>query len=142
MFGFGKPKVITSVNHFDSLIAPSMTIAGPVGFDGTLKIAGRVEGNITGADGGKSKTTVMVEKGGCVTGDIVADTVIIHGEVCGNISANSVCLASTAKLPSNAQIITYNVLQIDPGAMIRDTKIKAKSGFDLLEKAEQAEKKE
>lgn len=58
---------------------------GGVRFKGTLTVDGTVEGDIASPEG--SGATLVVNQNAVVTGDIVADSVLISGKVTGNIKA-------------------------------------------------------
>lgn len=117
MFGKKEPKIVTSINHFDSLISAETSVDGPIVFKGSLKICGTVNGNILALRG---STTVLIEKGANVSGCISADVVIVSGEVNGNIEGTSVYLTETANVNGSATI-KYKVIQIDPGAKVAGT---------------------
>lgn len=119
MFGKKAAKIVTSVNHFDSLISAKTSVAGPIVFEGSLKICGSVTGNIRYGNE-KASTTVLVEDGAEVVGNIEADTIIISGKVNGNIEGKSVYLTATAKIQGKSTI-RYHVLQIDAGAQAAGT---------------------
>ncbi len=113
MFGLFKKSVPTAVNNFSSLIGNGV-IVGEISANGSIRIDG-VSGSVI-RHGGK-EVTVVVSKTGIVTGDIVADIVIIEGRVDGNIKAKQVCFHSTANL-SAGKSIEYDTLQVNPGAWI------------------------
>jgi cytoskeletal protein CcmA (bactofilin family) len=113
-------KIVTSIAHFDSLIAPKMTASGPLVFEGSLKVCGGVQGAITARIENSSDNTVLVEKGANVVGNILADVVIVSGSVEGNIEGTSVYLTESAVIKGNATI-KYKVIQIDPGAKVAGT---------------------
>jgi len=122
-----KVKLVSTINHFDSLIATKTSVFGPIDFSGSLKISGSVIGDITGKDIDKnSPTTVDIEFPGGVTGNIEADNVIISGTVNGNISAKSVCISGNAEL-SEGCTITYDILKIEPGATVHGHLVKRKT---------------
>jgi cytoskeletal protein CcmA (bactofilin family) len=58
---------------------------GAVHFRGTLTVDGSVMGDVTSPEG--SGATLVVNQNATVTGDIVADSVLISGKVTGNIKA-------------------------------------------------------
>jgi cytoskeletal protein CcmA (bactofilin family) len=72
-----------------SSISAGMSIVGKVVSDGTVKIFGRVEGELHAA-------TVMIADGAQVEGDLVAEDLTIGGRVKGIIHANRVRLNGTA----------------------------------------------
>lgn len=66
-----------------SIIGPGMSIVGDVVTDGTVRVEGRIEGTIRA---GKS---VIVGKGGEITGDVLTQDAIIGGRVRGTVVAES-----------------------------------------------------
>lgn len=58
---------------------------GAIRFSGTLRIDGKVEGNVTSAPG--SGSVLVVHQQAIVQGDIVSDSVLISGEVEGTVRA-------------------------------------------------------
>ena len=72
-----------------SSISAGITIAGKITGKGTVRISGRVEGGI-------QVSTVQINDGAQVEGDIVAEEVTIGGRVKGTIRANRVKLSSSA----------------------------------------------
>jgi cytoskeletal protein CcmA (bactofilin family) len=72
-----------------SSISAGMTIAGKINSDGTVKVFGRIEGEL-------HASTVLISEGAQVEGDIVAEELTIGGRVKGTMHANRVKLTSTA----------------------------------------------
>ena len=72
-----------------STISSDMTIVGKITGDGTLRIFGRVEGDLR-------VTTVLISAGADVEGNLVAEEITIGGHVKGTIRASRVTLESTA----------------------------------------------
>lgn len=72
-----------------STISSDMTIVGKITGDGTVKVFGRVEGELRA-------TTILISDGAHVEGEIAAEDVTIGGSVKGTIHANRVKLNSTA----------------------------------------------
>ena len=64
-----------------SIFDAQMRVRGDVETDGTLRVDGRLEGNIRGAD------MVVVATGASIVGDVSAREVIIGGTVTGNVTA-------------------------------------------------------
>lgn len=121
MFFGQKPlAVVASTNHVDTLISASTEINGNISFEGSIKIAGTVQGSVKpkGVDSkNKNSDIVTIESGATVNGDIHGDSVIINSIVNGNIVANSVYLGAKAKITGD-YAINYKVLQIEPGALL------------------------
>lgn len=76
-----------------SVVAPGMTILGDVTCDGTVRVEGKIEGSI------KATKSVVVGKGGRITGDIETQDVVVAGTVIGTVSgASRVELQETCKI--------------------------------------------
>jgi cytoskeletal protein CcmA (bactofilin family) len=67
----------------ESLIAADVTIEGKIEGAGHVRIAGRFKGDVN------VEGNVTIEQGAHVTGQIAAATIIVSGEVHGNIHASS-----------------------------------------------------
>jgi cytoskeletal protein CcmA (bactofilin family) len=67
----------------ESLIAPDVTIEGKIEGSGHIRIAGRFKGDV------KVEGNVTIESGAHVTGQLHANTVVVSGEVQGNIDASA-----------------------------------------------------
>jgi cytoskeletal protein CcmA (bactofilin family) len=72
-----------SANAKESLIAADVTIEGKIEGAGHIRIAGRFKGDVN------VEGNVTIEHGAHVTGQVHANTVIVSGEVNGNIDATS-----------------------------------------------------
>lgn len=72
-----------------SIISSDMTVVGKISGEGTVKIFGRVEGELRAS-------TVLISDGAEVKGDLIAEDLTIGGRVKGIIHANRVKLNSTA----------------------------------------------
>jgi cytoskeletal protein CcmA (bactofilin family) len=70
-------------NAKESLIAADVTIEGKIEGAGHVRIAGRFKGDVN------VEGNVTIEQGAHVTGQVHANTVIVSGEVNGNIDASS-----------------------------------------------------
>ena len=70
-------------------IGPGMTVVGKVSSEGTLRIFGRVEGEVRAS-------VVQISDGAEVEGTIAAQNLFIGGRFNGNIQANHVTLTSSA----------------------------------------------
>jgi cytoskeletal protein CcmA (bactofilin family) len=98
----GAPESVEAV----SCISAGMTVVGKITGEGTLKVFGRIEGEL-------HAPTVVVADGAHVEGDIVANDVTIGGRVKGTIHANRVKLDSTAAVEGD---IFHRLLAIDENA--------------------------
>lgn len=77
----------------ESFLSPDLTIEGKIEGAGHVRIAGRFKGDV------QVQGNVTIEQGSHVTGEVKADTVIIGGNLEGNVDAASrVELLSTGVL--------------------------------------------
>jgi cytoskeletal protein CcmA (bactofilin family) len=67
----------------ESLIAADVTIEGKIEGSGHIRIAGRFKGDVN------VEGNVTIESGAHVTGQLRANTVVVSGEVQGNIDASA-----------------------------------------------------
>lgn len=130
MFGRNKDKPtsakVVSTGGNKNKVAPSvissdMRVLGSIIGDGMLDLDGCVEGNVR-------SDIVCIRPYGKVRGDVVADTVHVHGTVEGLIKARSVILYASAKVQGT---IMHESLSIEDGACV-DGKFKRtdKLAFD------------
>ena len=85
-------------------------ITGNVDSSTDISIGCHLKGNITCA------TCVCIDEGACVTGDIVAQSVIAYAAtILGNIIADSVVLFANCNVTGN---ITSKTLAVDEGAIV------------------------
>jgi cytoskeletal protein CcmA (bactofilin family) len=80
---FEPPRRATQQAKAESLIAAGLTIEGKIEGSGHVRIAGRFKGDVN------VQGHLTIEAGAKVTGGVRADTVIIGGELEGNIDAAS-----------------------------------------------------
>ena len=89
-----------------SSISSGMTVIGKVNCDGTIKIFGRIEGELHGA-------TVVIADGAQIEGDIVAEDLTVGGRVKGTIHAKRVKLIGSADVDGD---IYHRSLSIEENA--------------------------
>ena len=75
----GSQEMVEAVN-VESVIGPGLMVKGEIYSKGTLRVDGKVEGNIS-ANG-----SVVIGENGVVKADIVADHIIVGGTVRGNVA--------------------------------------------------------
>lgn len=102
----------SSARSVDTVISSNCVIDGNVRTSQSLKIDGRIEGNVH-ADG-----LIIVGTEGQVHGDIHSAQLLVLGQLHGNVKVGSLHLQSTARIHGN---IEAEVLQIDPGAQYQGT---------------------
>jgi cytoskeletal protein CcmA (bactofilin family) len=78
-----RPAPVTGGPVKESLIAADVTIEGKIEGAGHIRIAGRFKGDVN------VEGNVTVESGAHVTGQLKANTVVVSGEVQGNIDATT-----------------------------------------------------
>jgi len=110
---FGK-----SNNHFHvgatTLISKGTEIKGDLHFSGNLEIEGVIRGNIIAEEG--SHAAVRVLHKGKVVGEINAPTVVVNGEVEGDVrSGKHLELAAKAVITGN---VYYHFLEVVKGAQV------------------------
>lgn len=91
-----------------SIVSSDLTIEGNLNSSGEIQVDGVVHGDI------RCKALIVGVKGS-VTGEVVAQTVRMHGAIKGMIRAKSVFLASTARMAGDVE---HESLAIEPGAYI------------------------
>jgi len=93
-----------------SVIGPGMEIVGDIRCDGTVRVEGKVEGSI------KATKSVVVGKGGRITGDIETQDVVIAGTVAGTVvGASRVELQETCKVEGD---IKSRRIKLDEGGRV------------------------
>jgi cytoskeletal protein CcmA (bactofilin family) len=94
-----------------SSISAGMTVTGKIAGVGTVKVFGRVEGELHASN-------VLISDGAEVEGDVVAEDLTIGGRVKGTIRANRVRLNSTASVEGD---IFHRSLAIEENARFEGT---------------------
>jgi len=95
--------------EYVSVISEECQFQGTLDLQGSLRIDGRLEGNVDNAK------YVTVSKNGVVKGDITAQGVVVIGSVTGNIVADNVEILSTAKIKGN---IRSKSILVEGGARV------------------------
>ena len=115
MFGKRKTSLLLPTNErFDTLIGKTSEIYGRMVVGESLRIDGKVVGNIESEE--NSKVTVAVGEDGEVIGDIFAYRVMVAGKVEGNIYAiERVEFHQTAQVRGD---VTYGSIGIEHGARV------------------------
>ena len=91
-----------------SIISADLKIVGDLHSNGDIQIDGTVEGDI-------ASQTVTVGEGAVVKGALVAEDVRVYGSIFGQVKANSVVLAPTAKVEGD---IAHQSLSMEAGASL------------------------
>lgn len=104
----GVPGTKMSRGGVPSIISADLNIVGDLKSSGDIQIDGAVEGNIT-------SRSLTVGEGAVVRGVLVAEDVHIYGAVHGEVRANAVLLASTARVEGD---IAHQTLSMENGARL------------------------
>jgi len=108
-----KLKEINTTN-VSTIIGEGTVVQGDIIYEGCLHIDGKVEGNISAQNG--SVTTLTLSKLGSVHGSIDVPTVVIDGEVQGDVTASErVQLIANARITGN---VKYNLIEMEVGAVV------------------------
>jgi cytoskeletal protein CcmA (bactofilin family) len=98
-----------------TLISRDVEIVGDINFTGNLDIEGVVKGNIVARSGGKDAVVRIVDRGR-VEGEIRAPSVIVNGEIIGDVhSTKHLELASKARVKGN---VHYTLVEMAIGAEV------------------------
>lgn len=90
----------------NAILGKGAEFEGKLAFEGTVRIDGRFSGEIS------SQGTLVVGEGARVTAEIAVGTLIIFGDVIGNVRADSlVDLQATARLKGNMVAAGLSVQQ-------------------------------
>ena len=102
-------KVMKSSNEpIESVLAKEMVITGEVSFKGKARFDGTIEGNISGE-------YLILSETAKVAGNIEAGTLICHGAVEGNITADIVAAHATSTIHG---ILKSENLTVESGASL------------------------
>ncbi|MHB1543453.1 MAG: bactofilin family protein [Gammaproteobacteria bacterium] len=115
------PKIVT-------LIGPDTVITGEIRFHGGLHLDGRLQGNIL-AD--SEPSLLVVSRGAIIEGEIHVQEVVIHGEVKGNVFAETrLELGETAQVTGD---VHYGAITVSMGATVNGQLIHEPNQRKLLE---------
>jgi cytoskeletal protein CcmA (bactofilin family) len=111
---FKQDKAVGFHSNKTTLISEGTEVNGDLSFEGCLEIEGKINGNITAAEG--SQGTVRILEKGVVEGEITAPTVVVNGTVMGNVHSSAhVELAAKAVITGN---VNYCLIEMVKGAQI------------------------
>lgn len=97
-----------------TVISKATEIVGDLHFSGNLEIEGTVKGNIIAEEGADARVRVM-EKGR-VEGEITVPTVVVNGQVVGDIhTSKHIELAAKAVIEGN---VHYNLIEMVKGSQV------------------------
>lgn len=130
----GKNKTMAFSNDH-TLISRGSEIVGDLHFSGELQVEGTIRGNVVAKEGTDAKV-ILADKG-VVEGEIRAPSVVINGQIVGNVfSTKHVELAAKAVVEGN---VHYQLIEVVKGAQVNGSLVfaqaeKAKSEAKSQEK--------
>lgn len=92
-----------------SIISAGLTVTGDLVSDGEIQVDGRVVGDI-------HCTSLVIGVSGEVTGEVRTSSIRLHGQLTGQVFAESVFMAATARMIGD---IHHQSLAIEPGAFLQ-----------------------
>lgn len=93
-----------------SIVGPGMKVVGDLETDGTVRIEGRVEGNV------RAGKAVIVGREGVVAGDVRTQDAVIAGRVTGSVVAESrLELQATSRIEGD---VSTRKLQLEEGGVL------------------------
>jgi cytoskeletal protein CcmA (bactofilin family) len=96
--------VIPATSDLNALLGRGSEFEGKLSFEGTVRIDGKFNGSIV------TKDVLVVGEGAVVTAEIDCGTVIVHGQIVGNIKAKgAVELHAPAKVKGNIETPTLMI---------------------------------
>jgi cytoskeletal protein CcmA (bactofilin family) len=97
-----------------SLIAQGCQLDGNFSFTEGLRVDGELRGNVTGVT--EHPSILVISESAVVTGEVLADHVIVNGQVRGPVHARVLLeLQPKARITGD---VTYKVLEMHQGAMV------------------------
>jgi cytoskeletal protein CcmA (bactofilin family) len=101
------PAVVPVTSDLNALLGRGSEFDGKLTFEGTVRIDGKFTGSIV------TKDTLVVGEGAVVSAEIDCGTIIVHGQIVGNVRARaSVELHAPARVKGNIETPS---LMIDKG---------------------------
>jgi cytoskeletal protein CcmA (bactofilin family) len=98
----------------DTLIGRQTEIHGDVRFSGGLHVDGKVVGKVVALN--EKNATLSVSETGMVEGDVRAPTIVLNGQVSGDVHASEhISLGSKARVTGN---VYYGIIEMTGGAKI------------------------
>lgn len=112
---FSEKKHPPPQKRIDCLIGAGTAVRGDIEFVGGLRIDGRVEGNVSTADG--QAGTLVISEQARVDGEIRVSHIVINGTVNGPVSASDYLeLQPKARVTGD---VSYKTLEMHVGAVIQ-----------------------
>ena len=98
----------TGARAAPSIISANLHIVGNLKTEGEIQVDGVIDGDV-------SAQSLTIGAHARISGELVAEDVVVHGQIHGKITARTVRLAKTAKVIGD---ILHDVLAIEAGAHI------------------------
>lgn len=92
-------------SRMETMIGSDTILYGNLTSNETIRIDGKVEGNVTNA------SQVIVGEGGEIMGDINASAVVVGGQVTGNIVSHSLEILSEAKIHGDIKTASLSIAE-------------------------------
>ncbi len=92
----------SSEKQSPTVIGAGCHVTGDIKTDHTVQIHGSIVGDVTA-------TTVVIGRGGCVEGAIVADNLFLHGTLKGPATVNNANMFSAAQMIGELSYRTLNI---------------------------------
>lgn len=135
---FDKNKVkLKDINtaNVSTIIGDGTVIKGNISFSGGLHVDGRIEGSVESSS--EHGGTLTLSKMGSIHGCINVPTVVIDGEVEGDVSVSErVQLAENARITGN---VIYNLIEMAVGAEVNGQLVRQGSGDVAIKASAQTE---
>ncbi|MBK1682495.1 MULTISPECIES: polymer-forming cytoskeletal protein [Rhodoferax] len=97
-----------------SLIAQGCQLDGNFSFSDGSRVDGEIRGNVTGV--AEQPSILVISESAVVTGEVLADHVIVNGQVRGPVHARVLLeLQPKARITGD---VTYKILEMHQGAMV------------------------
>jgi len=125
MFSSGTKKLKDiNTTNVSTIIGEGTVIQGDIIYTGGLHIDGKVVGSVSAENG--SVATLTLSKLGSIHGSVDVPTVVIDGEVLGDVTASErVQLIANSRITGNVQ---YNLIEMEVGAEVNGQLVRQQSG--------------
>lgn len=91
-----------------SILSADMQVTGDIVSDGEVQVDGILSGDVKCAK-------LTIGESGRISGSVVADECLVHGEVVGQIRSDSVTLSRSSRVEGD---VLHDTLAIEPGARL------------------------
>jgi len=106
---FGSKKNSSTINGaITSIIGNEMNINGDLVYEGKVRVDGTITGNVEGEH-------FILGEDGKIIGDIIAQSIVCHGQIEGNLKVKEIWIKETAVIKGG---IEAELLSIDAGAIV------------------------